>query len=103
MTAKGYCERCGSTRNLQWCHIFSRRYSHTRHDLRNCYCGCAKCHDDQHHGDGKAFYEWVISKIGLDTYEELNRLRQIIDKGENKVDFEERFKELTRLKEVGAK
>jgi len=42
--ARGWCERCGSTANLQCAHIISRRYAHTRTDLENAYCLCAGCH-----------------------------------------------------------
>ena len=42
--ARGHCESCGSTSNLQCAHIVSRRYSHTRCDQRNAFCLCAKCH-----------------------------------------------------------
>jgi len=45
---KGVCEYCGdkpkSKRNIQWCHIKSRRYLSVRWDLDNCFCLCGKCH-----------------------------------------------------------
>lgn len=42
--SRGYCEGCGSTKNLQTAHIISRRYSATRTNLDNAFCACAACH-----------------------------------------------------------
>jgi hypothetical protein len=42
--ARGRCEGCGSTRNLQCCHILTRSFAATRTDLGNAICGCASCH-----------------------------------------------------------
>lgn len=42
--SRGYCEGCGSTQNLQCCHILSRSFSATRTDEDNAICGCASCH-----------------------------------------------------------
>lgn len=43
----GRCENCGKGPEyvqLQCAHIISRRFSHTRTDLRNAFCLCAACH-----------------------------------------------------------
>lgn len=42
--ARGACEACGSTRNLQCAHIISRRYAHTRTEIDNALALCASCH-----------------------------------------------------------
>jgi len=42
--ARGACEGCGSTVNLQCCHILTRAFNATRTDLENAICGCASCH-----------------------------------------------------------
>lgn len=38
------CVRCESGRNLQWCHVFSRRDNHIRWETDNAFTGCAGCH-----------------------------------------------------------
>lgn len=50
--ARGACEACGETTNLQCAHIISRRYSRTRTDLSNAFCLCAGCH--------MRFTEWPL-------------------------------------------
>ena len=42
--ARGVCERCGSTTNLQCAHIVSRGFAATRTDLDNAWCLCATDH-----------------------------------------------------------
>ena len=46
--SKGKCEHCGRTgknsRDMQWCHIKSRRYLSVRWDVDNCFCLCSTCH-----------------------------------------------------------
>lgn len=69
--SRGSCEACGSTRNLQTMHIISRRYSNTRTDLANAYCGCASCHMffTSH---PVAFGEFVFEKMGRLAYDDLH-------------------------------
>lgn len=43
------CVKCGKTVNLQWCHIFSRRYQSMRWDMDNSLVLCAGDHLWQHH------------------------------------------------------
>lgn len=66
--ARGACESCGKTTNLQCAHLVSRRYSATRTDLNNAFCLCAGCH--------MRFTEWplefhrfVVNRIGERAYE----------------------------------
>lgn len=42
--SRGRCEGCGSTANLQCCHILTRGFAATRTDEDNALCGCASCH-----------------------------------------------------------
>lgn len=42
--ARGACEGCGATTQLQCCHILTRGGLATRTDLDNAVCGCASCH-----------------------------------------------------------
>ena len=57
----GKCERCGSTKSLQCCHIFSRTYRSVRWDLDNLICGCASCHFFWHKNP-TLFTDWVYEK-----------------------------------------
>ena len=77
--ARGQCEKCGSTENLQCAHIISRRYSHTRCRLDNAFCLCAGCH--------MRFTEWplefarfVQNTIGINGYMELKSISRRTDK-----------------------
>ena len=42
--SRGKCERCGSKKELQCCHIHTRRYNETRWWMKNLMCLCAPCH-----------------------------------------------------------
>ena len=42
--ARGVCQNCHATTDLQWAHGFSRSYRSIRHDLRNGFCLCRACH-----------------------------------------------------------
>jgi 5-methylcytosine-specific restriction endonuclease McrA len=60
----GYrCLRCGSTRQLQWCHVYSRRFLSLRWEPDNSFCGCAGCHLWWHHRPAQAV-PWYMKKIG---------------------------------------
>jgi hypothetical protein len=90
--ARGHCENCDSTRDLQCAHIISRRYAHTRTDLANAFCLCAKCHF--------RFTDWplefagfVEQTIGLPAYEAL----AVQSMQRTKVDWEA---EVARLKPI---
>jgi 5-methylcytosine-specific restriction endonuclease McrA len=68
--SRGYCQSCGSTRNLQTAHVISRRYSATRTDLANAFCACATCHA-RWTDYPVEFGEFVLDVIGDDAYEAL--------------------------------
>lgn len=73
--SRGACERCGSTKPMQWAHIHPRMYWKIRHDLRNCWALCAGCHM---HIDNVALvaYEFACATIGKELYYELWRIAQ---------------------------
>jgi len=90
--ARGRCEYCDSTANLQCAHIISRRYSRTRTDLANAFCLCAKCH--AHFTDHPVdFGVFAVSKIGRDAYDDLYRRAH----GDGKVDWDA---EVERLRAI---
>lgn len=68
--ARGRCERCGSTSNLQCAHIIKRRFSATRCDVANAWCLCASCHFrlETHPDEHMAF---VAQTIGMERFDEL--------------------------------
>ena len=68
--ARGKCENCGSTANLQTMHVISRRYSRTRCDLRNAFCGCARCHR-WFTDNPLAFAAFVTDRLPSDDYDDL--------------------------------
>ena len=75
----GFCERCGSSNNLQCAHIISRKYSWTRTSLDNAFCLCASCH--RHYTDNPVeFGVFTIDMIGETKYQELVDLRETIMK-----------------------
>lgn len=92
----GYCERCGSTTNLQCAHIRRRTYSTTRTDLDNAWCLCAKCHwaVDQ---DASEFMELVRHTIGVRKFNALKK--KSLEGVGTKVDWPA---ELERLKAIWA-
>lgn len=75
----GICERCGGVDNLQCAHIVSRRYNHTRTDLRNAFCLCAKCHLHFTYHPVE-FGRFVEERIGKELYDELYKQAQSNDK-----------------------
>ncbi len=90
--ARGQCQSCGKTSDLQCAHIISRRYSATRTLLENAFCLCAGCH--------MRFTEWPLEfaefvdvKIGPDAYEGLRSLAL----SHVKVDWFGEVERLTRL------
>lgn len=68
--ARGRCERCGSTNQLECAHVISRRFSATRTDERNAWCLCSSCHRrlTLHPDEHMAF---VGVTIGMDVFDEL--------------------------------
>ncbi len=68
--AKGHCERCGKSSDLQCSHVISRLYSATRTDTSNAQCLCAGCHRFFTNNPIE-FTEWIYSTIGKAEYERL--------------------------------
>ncbi len=67
----GKCEWCGSkTGQMQWCHIFSRKFHNTRWNEMNSLCLCAGCHH-RGHDMPTVFTDWVKSYLGETVYQEL--------------------------------
>lgn len=65
--ARGACERCGATRNLQWAHVVRRNYAAVRVDPTNAWCLCAKCHWLTEK-EADEFMALVERTIGLDHF-----------------------------------
>lgn len=71
--ARGRCEVCGKTSDLQWAHGFSRRYRMVRWDLRN---GFAICRGDhlKYTMRPLEWDEWLRARWGDALYAELRAL-----------------------------
>ncbi len=96
--ARGRCENCGATTNLQCAHIISRRYAQTRTRLDNAVCACARCH--MHWTEWPLeFAVFVEEHIGLAHYQKL----QLLAQETTKVDWDAEVARLTLvLKQVEA-
>ena len=68
------CVTCGSNRNLQCSHFYSRRHLSVRFDLRNCHAMCAGC-NRRHNSDPEPYLAFMRERYGPDVVEELGRLR----------------------------
>ena len=80
--SKRECEWCGKTKEncqLQWCHIFSRKFHNTRWNELNSLCLCAGCHR-KGHDQPTVFSKWVINYLGSMVYEELEQEHNRIKK-----------------------
>jgi len=77
--ARGRCERCGKTANLQAAHVFSRRYLRLRWMDDNCVCLCAGCHFWAHHNP-VLFSEWIRGRLGAERFQVLIDERNNLDK-----------------------
>lgn len=71
--ARGRCEHCGTTMDLQCAHGFSRRYRAVRWDVRNAFALCS--------GDHMYFTirplewdDWLRDRWGTELYDELRAL-----------------------------
>jgi 5-methylcytosine-specific restriction endonuclease McrA len=69
------CVTCGTSRNLQCSHFYSRRYLATRFDLRNCHAMCVAC-NRRHNEDSSAYMEFMKERYGPAVIEELNELKK---------------------------
>lgn len=69
------CEYCGSKKQLNAHHIFSRSNKAVRHDLDNGVCLCPKHHVFSTvfsaHKAPAEFIEWIKQKRGIEWYERL--------------------------------
>ena len=59
--ARGRCERCGSTRDLECAHILPRVNRALRHDPENALALCRECHRWAH-AHPEAFRVWIGSE-----------------------------------------
>lgn len=90
----GECERCGTKKNLQCAHIYSRRFVNTRWEPGNAVCLCAGCHHWAHQRP-LDFAEWIEEYIGGDIIEEIKRESKVLTRGA--FDYEGKLKELQSL------
>lgn len=83
------CVRCRDvTRNVQWCHIFSRRHKNLRWESDNALTMCAGCHMFWH-GNPVLAVEW-FRKTWPERYE---RILAMFNEG-GKVRVQDKFAEL---------
>lgn len=68
------CVTCGSRRNLQCSHFYSRRYLAIRFDLVNCNAMCGFC-NRRHNRDPFPYMAFMQERYGPDAVEGLNALR----------------------------
>ena len=68
------CVTCGSRRNLQCSHFYSRRHLGVRFDLRNCHAMCGAC-NRRHNSDPEPYLAFMLERYGPDVVEELGRVR----------------------------
>jgi len=96
--ARGKCEKCGDNHELQWCHIFSRKYLNTRWDLEATLCLCAK-HHRLFTDNPLMFTEWVREYLGEEKYDLIKEKHNQITKYTIE-DLQTKFKVLQELKEA---
>ena len=87
------CVTCGTRRNLQCSHFYSRRYLAIRFDLRNCNAMCRRC-NLRHNSDPFAYMTFMQKNYGPDVVSELHDLRM----ARSKVTDEELAQLLRRYK-----
>ena len=68
------CVTCGTRRNLQCSHLYSRRYLAIRFNLINCNAMCGRC-NRRHNYDPFPYISYMQGNHGSEAVEELNRLR----------------------------
>jgi hypothetical protein len=73
------CVTCGSRRNLQCSHFYSRRYLIIRFDLRNCNAMCGRC-NKRHNYDPFPYLNFMQEHYGPDVVAELHALRMSLQK-----------------------
>ena len=62
------CQRCGSSKSLQCCHMHSRRHQNTRFDPDNAVALCFGCHQylDSHPIEKIEFFQARLGGQGFD-------------------------------------
>jgi hypothetical protein len=68
------CVTCGSRRNLQCSHFYSRRHLAVRFDLRNCNAMCVDC-NRRHNSDPAPYLRFMNERYGEEVVAELDRAR----------------------------
>ena len=81
--ARGRCEDCGKTSDLQWAHGFSRRYRNVRWDLRNGFCLCRGCHL-KFTVRPLEWDEWLRNRWGQELYDEIRAVALVGGKVDHK-------------------
>lgn len=66
------CRRCGAYTS-DCSHFWGRGHSGTRFDPENCIGLCRPCHDLWEHQKNNEYKEWMISWLGKEKYEALER------------------------------
>ena len=69
------CVTCGTGRNLQCSHFYSRRHLATRFDLRNCNAMCAEC-NRRHNSDPEPYLRFMNERYGAEVVAELDAMRR---------------------------
>jgi hypothetical protein len=78
--ARGYCVKCGETKNLQCCHIISRSHRATRWLMDNLLCLCANCHINFAHKNPILFADFCRNYLGDTRYSQLTMMGTMIKK-----------------------
>jgi len=69
----GTCVLCGSTKNVQCGHLFSRMAYSTRWSSANCFAQCRDC-NLRHEWDPYPFFRWARKTFGDDAIDSLHIL-----------------------------
>lgn len=68
------CVTCGSTRDLQCSHFYSRRHLAIRFNLMNCNAMCAGC-NRRHNSDATTYLQFMNERYGPEAVAELGAMR----------------------------
>jgi hypothetical protein len=103
---KARCRRCnlerrldGKSKQLQWCHVYSRRYTSLRWDLDNSLCLCAECHRWQHQNpfEGAAFFTELLGQAAISRLRIILKTPRKTDRMATRLYLEAKLQEYTRL------
>lgn len=75
-TRDGRCQNCGTTRDLQCAHGFSRSYRTVRWDDRNAFALCRGCHVKYTHRPIE-WDDWLRERMGDELYDEVRLLASL--------------------------